>query len=272
MHKEAITQNAQYTFKYNSSLGRHGWLRLTPAYSVRLVEEILAELDYTPRCVMEPFSGTGTTELVCANKGISSFALEINPFLVWLGNAKLGIYHRDKVEEFLSIANTLMQHIEEYVPTDFPPIYNIYRWWNPPQAEFLAKLKSAIKTVEDDAVVQLLTVSFCRIVIELSNAAFNHVSTSFKGGNEGFFSIDIAKEAFISVCEMVAKGALLQPRATSKVLLHDSRSIPAECYGAYDTVITSPPYPNRISYIRELRPYMYWLDYLETSDQASDLD
>lgn len=148
----------------------------------------------------------------------------------------------------------------------------IYRWWNPPQAEFLAKLKSAIKTVEDDAVVQLLTVSFCRIVIELSNAAFNHVSTSFKDGNEGFFSIDIAKEAFISVCEMVAKGALLQPRATSKVLLHDSRSIPAECYGAYDTVITSPPYPNRISYIRELRPYMYWLDYLETSDQASDLD
>ena len=272
MHKEAITQNAQYTFKYNSSLGRHGWLRLTPAYSVRLVEEILAELDYTPRCVMEPFSGTGTTELVCANKGISSFALEINPFLVWLGNAKLGIYHRDKVEEFLSIANTLMQHIEEYVPTDFPPIYSIYRWWNPPQAEFLAKLKSAIKTVEDDAVVQLLTVSFCRIVIELSNAAFNHVSTSFKDGNEGFFSIDIAKEAFISVCEMVAKGALLQPRATSKVLLHDSRSIPAECYGAYDTVITSPPYPNRISYIRELRPYMYWLDYLETSDQASDLD
>lgn len=198
--------------------------------------------------------------------------IRINPFLVWLGNAKLGIYHRDKVEEFLSIANTLMQHIEEYVPIRFPPIYNIYRWWNPPQAEFLAKLKSAIKTVEDDAVVQLLTVSFCRIVIELSNAAFNHVSTSFKDGNEGFFSINIAKEAFISVCEMVAKGALLQPRATSKVLLHDSRSIPAECYGAYDTVITSPPYPNRISYIRELRPYMYWLDYLETSDQASDLD
>lgn len=272
MHKEAITQNAQYIFKYNSSLGRHGWLRLTPAYSVRLVEEILAELDYTPRCVLEPFSGTGTTELVCANKGISSFALEINPFLVWLGNAKLDIYQRDKVEEFLSIANTLMQHIEEYVPTEFPPIYNIYRWWNLPQAEFLAKLKSAIKTVEDDAVVQLLTVSFCRIVIELSNAAFNHVSTSFKDDNECFFSIDIAKEAFISVCEMVAKGALLQPRATSKVLLHDSRSIPAECYGAYDTVITSPPYPNRISYIRELRPYMYWLDYLETSDQASDLD
>ena len=68
---------------------------------------------------MEPFSGTGTTELVCANKGISSFALEINPFLVWLGNAKLGIYHRDKVEEFLSIANTLMQHIDQNFPLGY---------------------------------------------------------------------------------------------------------------------------------------------------------
>lgn len=122
MRRETITQNAQYTFKYNSSLGRHGWLRLTPAYSVRLVEEILTELDYTPLCVMEPFSGTGTTELVCANKGIPSFALEINPFLVWLGNAKLGHYPSNKVEEFLSFANELMQNIEEYSPTELGQI------------------------------------------------------------------------------------------------------------------------------------------------------
>lgn len=194
MHKETITQNAQYTFKHNSSLGRHGWLRLTPAYSVRLVEEILAKLDYTPCCVMEPFSGTGTTELVCANKGISSFALEINPFLVWLGNAKLDIYPQNKVEDFLSIANALMQDIEKYTPTELPTIHNIHRWWGPSQADFLARLKSAIKTVEDGVVAQLLTVSFCRIIIELSNAAFNHVSTSFKNDNNSFFSIEIAKK------------------------------------------------------------------------------
>lgn len=263
MQKKAITQNSQYTFKYNSSLGRHGWLRLTPAYSVRLVEEILADLNYNPRCVMEPFSGTGTTELVCANKGIPSFALEINPFLVWLGNAKLDIYPPNKVEEFLSVANVLMQNIEEYTPTELPPIYNIYRWWNPPQADFLARLKSAIKTVKDGIVAQLLTVAFCRVIIELSNAAFNHVSTSFKDDNNVSFSIEIAKETFISICKMVADGALLQPCAASKVILNDSRSVPIEYMGKYDTVITSPPYPNRISYIRELRPYMYWLDILK---------
>jgi hypothetical protein len=36
-----IQQRSDYTFKYNRKLGRHGWLRLTPAYSVKLVNELL---------------------------------------------------------------------------------------------------------------------------------------------------------------------------------------------------------------------------------------
>src|SRR5262249_19209130 len=36
--------------------------------------------------------------------------------------------------------------------------------------------------------------------------------------------------------------------------------------------MTSPPYPNRMSYIRELRPYMYWLRYLNDGREAGELD
>lgn len=272
MNKEKIHQNAQYTFKYNLSLERHGWLRLTPAYSVRLVEEILADLEYSPQCVMEPFSGTGTTELVCANEGIPSFALEINPFLVWLGNAKLKVYSLEKIEQFLNSAHRLMSEIDSFAPAALPPIYNIHRWWGSQQAEFLAKLKTAVNTIEDIDICQLHKIAFCRIVIDLSNAAFNHVSTSLKKTDDAPFHIEFAKETYLSICKMIAHGASIQPLVPSEVLLHDARSIPNEYNGAYDTVITSPPYPNRISYIRELRPYMYWMDYLETSDQASELD
>ena len=34
-------QRADLTFKYNLKRGRHGWLRLTPAYSVKVVQQIL---------------------------------------------------------------------------------------------------------------------------------------------------------------------------------------------------------------------------------------
>jgi len=40
----------------------------------------------------------------------------------------------------------------------------------------------------------------------------------------------------------------------------------------YTCVVTSPPYPNRMSYIRELRPYMYWLGFLEDGRSAGELD
>jgi len=52
----------------------------------------------------------------------------------------------------------------------------------------------------------------------------------------------------------------------------DSRHLHEVLSAKYTRVITSPPYPNRISYIRELRPYMYWLGYLSDGRQAGDLD
>lgn len=38
-------RNPDLTFKYDLRRGRHGWLRLTPAYSIKLVGDILATSD-----------------------------------------------------------------------------------------------------------------------------------------------------------------------------------------------------------------------------------
>ena len=50
-------QRADLTFKYNLKQGRHGWIRLTPAYSIKIVRQILEkhpEITY----VLDPFCGT----------------------------------------------------------------------------------------------------------------------------------------------------------------------------------------------------------------------
>ncbi|MFD2579091.1 hypothetical protein ACFSTD_11780 [Novosphingobium colocasiae] len=51
----------------------------------------------------------------------------------------------------------------------------------------------------------------------------------------------------------------------------DARQIP-EMDRRFGLVVTSPPYPNRISYIRELRPYMYWMKFLEEAREAGEMD
>jgi DNA modification methylase len=270
---DGIKQNSQLTFKYNKSFGRHGWLRLTPAYSVKMVEQILSELDYLPECVFEPFSGTGTTELVCANRNIPAIAYDINPFLVWFANAKCSVYSTDVIEHFLASAKDIITAVSGISPCDYPPMYNIERWWHSRQLNYLARIKAAIWKEKNNQLFDLLKIVFCRLVIALSNVAFNHVSTSFDDSKDNCeFTDNDGNNLFLSICEMIANTISEQPKAHVIIENKDSRYIPAEMTGKFDTLITSPPYPNRISYIRELRPYMYWLDYINTPDDASDLD
>ena len=270
---EDIRQNAQLTFKYNKSFGRHGWLRLTPAYSVKMVEQILSELDYSPECVFEPFSGTGTTELVCSNRDIPAVAYDVNPFLVWLAKVKCSVYSPYVVEQLFESAKTITTIVSDVSPCDYPPMYNIERWWHSRQLHYLARIKAAILEEKNQQILDLLKIIFCRMVIALSNTAFNHVSTSFDNSEDSFdFTDEDGNYLFMSFCRMIATTITEQPKAKVIVEERDSMYIPAEMSGRYDTLITSPPYPNRISYIRELRPYMYWLDFIHSSDDASDLD
>ena len=60
---------------------------------------------------------------------------------------------------------------------------------------------------------------------------------------------------------------------TSKVFLTNTTELndiklssPVRC------VITSPPYPNRYSYVWNTRPHLYLFDFLSTAKQASDID
>src|SRR6185312_15418343 len=84
------------TYRGNSKQTRYGWLRLTPAFSVHLIADLIRALPPDAR-VLDPFCGTGTTALVCAEEGIESETTDINPFLLWLGAAKAAEYSANDI-------------------------------------------------------------------------------------------------------------------------------------------------------------------------------
>lgn len=260
----------EYTFKYNQNKGRYNWLRLTPAYSVKLVNELINDMPEYPTAVLDPFSGTATTPLTCSYRGIDSYALEINPFLHWMGMIKLKLYSDDMADTLLNEAVDIVSKLESNTcRVCAPNIYKIERWWRNDQLDFLKNIKFLIDSVKNPAVRDLLSVAFCKTLITISGAKFNHVSTSF-GPNEDYFDNTIGSDCFINNVTEVANGLRPNPSGDSKIILHDSRSIPSDIN--YNSIITSPPYPNRISYIRELRPYMYWMGYLHEGSEAGILD
>lgn len=277
----ALKQRADYTYQYNRHIGRHGWLRLTPAYSVKLVEEILRGKD-PGLSVLDPFSGTATTPLCAGYHQHNAIGYELNPFLAWFGQVKTRGYSSQDLQRLETSIRTIvseLRHPAGIASCAPPPIHNISRWWNAEELEFLCTLKAAIdhtmpaETPERD----LLLIIFCRLLMKLSNAAFNHQSMSFKDATDRqalplFEYTPDFPEIFLHERQQVIESAQDNPQGRITIIQGDSRLLDQLRAETIDLLITSPPYPNRMSYIRELRPYMYWLHYLSSGREAGELD
>ncbi len=268
-----LKQRADYTHKYNIQSGRHGWLRLTPAYSVKVVEEILANYPENGR-VLDPFCGSGTTALCAARRGLESATTDINPFLIWLAGVKTRSYNPSEIDETRDALEVILSGMgRDFEPVAPPPIHKIERWWSEKSLAFLCALKGVIDGLGASQVtLDLLKVAFCRTLIKISNAAFNHQSMSFKDGNAELDLVIDRAAIFRDDLAHVLDGCTEEIRADASAVLQDVRSMQSNVLGKFDLVITSPPYANRMSYIRELRPYMYWLGFLREAREAGELD
>ena len=274
-------QRADLTFKHNLEKGRHGWLRLTPAYSLKMVKRFLP-MDGEAKTILDPFSGSGTTPLFASHAGHEVLALEINPFLSWFAKTKTACYTEQTVRELREVGQAALEEFRnrEAGKAEAPPIHNIERWWNEAALQFLCALKWSIEERRREVTeetMDLLYVVFCRTLIKVSNAAFDHQSMSFDDDKEDaqpdLFEIeDQLAGIFESDLAFVAGSAEQNPPVQPKIISGDARKVAANVGQEVDLVITSPPYPNRMSYIRELRPYMYWTEHLVEAREAGELD
>ncbi|MGP3967086.1 DNA methyltransferase [Streptomyces sp. 6N223] len=273
----ALARNEHMTFRANMGAGRHGWLRLTPAYGVRLVRERISHLP-AGSVITDPFSGTGTTPLAAAELGHTGQSVDINPFLVWLGTVKTRRYAggtllatADATRAVVAAARARRGDAGLWQPG----LFRIEKWWGPGALQALKALRAAIDAY-DGAVRDLLDIGLCRSLISCSNAAFNHQSMSFKAATDDTALLDADDvertiAAFDTEMATVIASARYDLLGSASVRRGDSRQVLADLPPA-DLVLTSPPYANRMSYIRELRPYMYWLRYLDAASDAGELD
>ncbi len=275
--RASLARNEHLTFRANTGVGRHGWLRLTPAYGVRLVRDKLATLD-KGAVVTDPFSGTGTTALGAAELGLYGQSIDVNPFLVWLGNAKVARYENAVLLDTLAAsAEIVSQHLRANLDADLwaPNIFKIEKWWSPGALHALKVLRAEIDQFSGQ-MKTLMELALCRTLISSSNAAFNHQSMSFKSaeGTLPLFEEDdysLVLKLWIESLDTIVDSARYSLQGKASVYLGDAREF-GEVLEPADYVLTSPPYVNRMSYIRELRPYMYWMRYLDVASDAGELD
>ncbi len=262
------------THRGNVRSSRYGWLRLTPMYSVHLVDELLeADLRLREGRVLDPFCGTGTTALVCAERGIAADTCDINPFLLWLTDVKTHDYTQaeraaaaDHGATILAAARAKNRGI-----VWVPPLRNIEKWWEEGVLGALSRAWEMVQACGSEPARWLLTIAFLQAAIKTAHVSFGHQSMSFKQRAErsGVALFETEWQAALDSILVAADSPIL---ATPRTLLSDARGLTSLEPNAYASVITSPPYCNRMSYIRELRPYMYWTGYLADGRAAGELD
>ena len=268
----------ELTFRGNLGATRHGWLRLTPAYSVQLVQRILDEEGVAApgARVLDPFCGTGTTALLCAERGLPADTVDINPFLVWLARAKTRPYPPAALATFGRAAADVGRAIRRSAGSGAwqPRLHQIEKWWDARTATALARALARIQALAEGAPVDdLLRVAFCRALIERAHVSFGHQSMSFRAAEASGDPEDALADAWTRAVAALTASAPSPIREPPAILLGDARDLAALLpRGRSTAVITSPPYPNRMSYIRELRPYMYWLGFLADGRAAGELD
>jgi len=207
--------------------------------------------------------------------------VDLNPFLEWLAKTKTRQYTDADAVRALALTETIACTAAALWRDTMlwqPPLRNITRWWSPSALAALRALRAACDAhVDDSPAADLVLVAFSQTLIDCSAASFNHQSMSFKP--PGHPDDEAQASAVHSVIDDFSTRALTvieecepNPPGRAEVHLGDARALRSLVGEPVDLLVTSPPYCNRMSYIRELRPYMYWLRFLNASREAGELD
>ena len=273
--------------KKNERSGIHSWHPYYAGYSESFVQSALGYLTLSKNdIVLDPWAGSGTTQLVCAKHGIRAVGIDINPVMSIFANAKTGSLIEDfsKISDFLSKMSSCFHNnsINCTKNTSEDPLLN---WMTSSLCDTLRQISAFIIKETIPFKTPFAKYYSVNILNEKSSFQVNLLSdflfaalfitgrkmASYRGGSNPTWTkaaevkIDYSKKdvvnEFISQCHQMhedinAAGILVSSDNIS--LVANSRTLPfaSSTFGA---IITSPPYLTRIDYAMSTKPELLLL-------------
>lgn len=283
-------------FNKNKIVSIHQWYPFVEGYSKEFIESILNELDYHPKSVLEPFSGSGTTALELQFKNINCTSFEVSPFMHLLSSVKL--YNNYSSENF----NTHIKNLKDIlanIPTKFKNIRdienvpfgrtvvkseNLKKWnFNDESLDGILDIKHAISLINDKAYRDLFRIALASILLEVSNLFRNGKCLSYKKDwkNRRTLKRKDVHKLFLSKIDNVIKNdikileeSFKENEVDNYNLLHfgDVRTnILQVSDNSVDLIITSPPYLNSRDYTDIYMLELKVLDLVSNYDELNQL-
>ncbi|HKT31932.1 MAG TPA: hypothetical protein VJS89_05525 [Gammaproteobacteria bacterium] len=236
--------------------------------------------------VLDPFAGAGTTLIESKLGGHDSYGFEINPLLHFVCSTSLDwstsaseindLLHALGTKYSAEVKRAGEAKLEE-LGFVAPPIHNPFRWWRPDVLRDLLILRNGIDTVTQATpqVRAFLRLALAGVLVpDLTNVTLGRLQLHFIDRSAD--KIDVWQTFYAHACTMLEdlKAVAAVPSVGSATVFHVDATQPAipQYLPPIDRVITSPPYPNRYSYVWNTRPHLYLLGFFDTPKHASELD
>lgn len=256
----------------------HDWYRFVLSFPPHLVQQYLETfcVDQTS-FVLDPFCGTGTTNVECKKHGVSSWGIEASPLTHFVSKTKC-VWANDTFN-FLNTAKQIALAAARTINSLSKP-----RTLSEEQTSLILKnsiceqplsstlvLRDSIRAANSPFEDYYLLALAKHIVYSYSNLKFGpEVGISRKKKE----SVDVV-EIWLSEIERMETDLEYWKRHSSTfadISLGDARSIPKRDYiGKVDCVITSPPYPNEKDYSRTTRLESVILGFINTKDDLRNI-
>jgi hypothetical protein len=234
--------------------------------------------------ILDPFSGAGTTAIESKLEGFKCYGFEINPLLHFVGSTSLdwsvspeGVRRalKDVGREFRGAQKTVSPDQVEQEGYIIPPIHNVHRWWRKDVLRDLCILMACIDRTPTQNIKAFFRLAIAGVLVpDLTNVTLGKLQLHFIDRSKDEIDVWLSFEAHINkMLDDLKEVQALERVGTSHILHQDATDLRGLVLPEkVDHVITSPPYPNRYSYVWNTRPHLYLLGFITEASSASALD
>lgn len=231
------------TFVPNKNLPVYNWFYYKEGFSRDFVFEIAREFHLSPgKTVLEPFCGSGTTNLACKQLGIDSFGFDVLPISVFISRVKTRDYDTERLkasaDSVISVKppkpGELYSHVSSLVQKSFASF----------TLSDILFYRELMSQVPDKTAREFLFLALIDSAMKCS--LFVKDGACLKRANRHIPPLrEILKRRVSGMIKDIE--ALETKTCTTEIGYGDARKIEL-ADESIDSIITSPPYLNKIEY------------------------
>ena len=246
-----------------------------PQVGRRLLETYSKEGD----TICDIFCGSGSALVESRLIGRNAYGIDLNPLAIFLAKAKTTPINPQKLtKEYLALLDRVEKIKDKEIQR--PNFKNIDFWFKDKVIVKLAKLKKAIREIEDETIQNFLMVAFSETVRYSSNTKTGEFKlVRVKGDKLEKHDPDVIgifrKHAEKNIAGMTDFYKDAKKDVWTKIIYGDSSKDNGIKVNSIDCIITSPPYGDSrttVAYGQFSRLSAQWINVFDDPNDASGVD